>query len=92
MNPANLKTIYFLGIGGIGMSALAYYFLHKGYEVHGYDLTPSDITKQLSETGAIIHFDENVNKIPENIEFAVHTPAVCNTHAEYCFLTINFMG
>ncbi len=75
-----------MGIGGIGMSALAYYFLHKGYEVHGYDLTPSDITKQLSEAGAIIHFDENVNKIPENIEFAVHTPAVCNTHAEYCFL------
>ena len=51
------KRLYFLGIGGIGMSALAQYFLAEGDEVHGYDLTPSPITDMLTQKGAIIHFD-----------------------------------
>jgi len=77
------KRVYFLGIGGIGMSALAYYFLQKEYDIYGYDLTPSEITTKLIEAGAKIHFDENIEQIPENIEFVVHTPAVSTTFSEY---------
>ena len=53
------KTINFLGIGGIGMSALARYFLQAGNHIYGYDLTPSDITAHLEELGATIHYEEN---------------------------------
>jgi UDP-N-acetylmuramate--alanine ligase len=77
------KKIYFLGIGGIGMSALAYYFLQKEYEIYGYDLTPSDITTRLIEDGVHIHFEEKIEEIPENIEFVIHTPAVSTEHAAY---------
>lgn len=77
------KAIYFLGIGGIGMSALAQYFIAEGAHVYGYDLTPSPITEMLSRKGAIIHYDENCEKIPAHIDFVVHTPAVSTQHAEY---------
>ena len=52
MNLDNIKSVYFVGIGGIGMSAIARYFLHKGMTVGGYDKTPSDLTKKLQEEGA----------------------------------------
>ena len=77
------KRLYFLGIGGIGMSALAQYFLAEGDEVYGYDLTPSPITDMLTEKGAVIHFDDNVEKIPADLDFAVYTPAVPRTNAEF---------
>ncbi|MCR4964484.1 MAG: UDP-N-acetylmuramate--L-alanine ligase [Bacteroidales bacterium] len=77
------KTIYFLGIGGIGMSALAQYYLHQGAEVHGYDLTPSPITEHLTEMGAKIHYDENCSKIPAHVDLVIYTPAVPKSHAEY---------
>ena len=76
------KTIYFLGIGGIGMSALARYFLQAGNEIYGYDLTPSDITAALTKMGAKIHYEEDVNFIPEHVDFVVYTPAVPKTHRE----------
>ena len=79
------KTIYFLGIGGIGMSALARYFLQAGNRIYGYDLTPSDITAHLSEMGAKIHYEEDVKAIPEQVDFVVYTPAVPKTHQEYIF-------
>lgn len=79
------KTIYFLGIGGIGMSALARYFLQEGNMVYGYDLTPSDITASLAEMGAIIHYEEDITAIPEQVDFVVYTPAVPKTHQEYIF-------
>ena len=83
MTINELKAVYFLGIGGIGMSALARYFINTGVGVYGYDLTPTDITDNLAREGAIIHFDENISKIPENIDLVIHTPAVNKQHAEY---------
>lgn len=77
------KRLYFLGIGGIGMSALAQYFLAEGDEVYGYDLTPSPITDMLMQKGAVIHFDDNVDKIPSGLDFAVYTPAVPRTNAVF---------
>lgn len=77
------KTIYFLGIGGIGMSALAHYYLIQGDKVFGYDRTPSPITEKLEQEGAIIHFDENVKAIPTEVTFVVRTPAVSCEHLEY---------
>lgn len=77
------KDIYFLGIGGIGMSALARYFHQSGNRVYGYDLTPSAITQQLSNSGINIHYDENIDKLPEHVDFVIYTPAVPQTHLEY---------
>ena len=77
------KTLYFLGIGGIGMSALAQYYLHQGANVHGYDLTPSPITERLAQLGAVIHYNEDCSKIPAHVDMVVVTPAVPKEHAEY---------
>lgn len=85
MNIAFVKSVYFLGIGGIGMSAIARYFLSKGIKVYGYDLTPSSITDGLEAAGATIHFDENIDAIPHDIDLVVHTPAVSRTHKEYVY-------
>ena len=79
------KTIYFLGIGGIGMSALARYFLQAGNEIYGYDLTPSDITAALMNMGAKIHYEEDIKAIPEQVDFVVYTPAVPKTHQGYLY-------
>ncbi len=81
-------NIYFLGIGGIGMSALARYFLHEGRRVAGYDRTPSALTKALEAEGAAIHYEEDVRLIPEAFldpatTMVVYTPAVPRDHAEY---------
>lgn len=79
----SINTIYFLGIGGIGMSALAFFFLEKKKKVYGYDLTPTSITEELMSHGAIVHFDENINAIPKNVDLVVYTPAVTEEHKEY---------
>ncbi|MBQ3844958.1 MAG: UDP-N-acetylmuramate--L-alanine ligase [Bacteroidales bacterium] len=68
--------LYFLGIGGIGMSALARYFKAKGYEVAGYDRTPSPLTHCLENEGISIHYVDDPSLIPENIELVVLTPAI----------------
>ena len=80
-------NIYFLGIGGIGMSALARYFLHEGRRVAGYDRTPSALTEALEAEGAAIHYEEDVRLIPEAFldpatTMVVYTPAVPRDHAE----------
>ncbi|MBQ0016071.1 MAG: UDP-N-acetylmuramate--L-alanine ligase [Bacteroidales bacterium] len=67
---------YFLGIGGIGMSALARYFKLMGNEVCGYDLTPSPLTKALEQEGIDIHYDDNPECIPSHVDLCVYTPAV----------------
>ena len=81
-------NIYFLGIGGIGMSALARYSLHEGRRVAGYDRTPSALTEALEAEGAAIHYEEDVWLIPEAFldpatTMVVYTPAVPRDHAEY---------
>ncbi|MDR1345741.1 MAG: UDP-N-acetylmuramate--L-alanine ligase [Bacteroidales bacterium] len=83
------KRVYFLGIGGIGMSALARYCLQAGKEVYGYDLTPTSLTDELQKAGAHIHYEELPELIPEKIDFAVYTPAVSVDHAEYQYFVRN---
>lgn len=78
--------LYFLGIGGIGMSALARYFKAKGYEVAGYDRTPSPLTHRLEDEGISIHYVDDPSLIPENIEFVVLTPAIPANSLELNYL------
>ena len=77
---------YFLGIGGIGMSALARFFNQKGDKVCGYDRTPSALTDQLISEGIDIHFEDNPGLIPTDVDLAVYTPAVPTTTAEFEYL------
>lgn len=76
MKSGEGHTIYFLGIGGIGMSALARYYHSEGYSVAGYDRTPSPLTKQLENEGMAIHYEDNPALLPALIDFVVYTPAV----------------
>lgn len=85
-NLDNIRQIYFLGIGGIGMSALARYFHHRGVKVTGYDRTPSALTDELQREGIEISFDENPAFIPEQIDLVVYTPAIPATHAGMAYL------
>ncbi len=78
----DIKKIYFIGIGGIGMSALARYFNLHGAEVHGYDRTATDLTKDLEQEGMHIHYEDEINYIPENVDLVVFTPAVPSDHSE----------
>ncbi len=84
------KNIYFLGIGGIGMSALARYFLHEGHAVAGYDRTRTHLTDELAAEGASIHYEDDVRLIPEAFldparTIVVYTPAVPQEHGEFCY-------
>ena len=82
-----IQRIYFIGIGGIGMSALARYFLHEGREVAGYDRTQSALTEALAAEGAAIHYTDDTAAIPAPFReregtVVVYTPAVPDDHAE----------
>lgn len=81
----NIKKIYFIGIGGIGMSALARYFNHKGCVVSGYDKTPTPLTIELENSGIAIHYEENVDLIPKDADAVVYTPAIPAAHAELVY-------
>ena len=72
------KNVYFIGIGGIGMSALARYYKSKGFKVSGYDRTPSEITAALMEEGIGVHYEDNVDFVPKDVEntLVVYTPAI----------------
>ncbi len=76
MNTGEGHTIYFLGIGGIGMSALARYYHSQGFTIAGYDRTPSPLTKQLENEGMAIHYEDNPDKLPALIEIVIYTPAI----------------
>lgn len=94
MEISNIKAVYFIGIGGIGMSAIARYFLNKGIVVGGYDRTPSDLTKKLEEEGAQIHYEENMELVPQACKekettLVVYTPAIPATHKELVFFKEN---
>ena len=86
----NIQAVYFIGAGGIGMSALVRYYLSKGKTVGGYDKTPTALTEQLNQEGAEIHYEDNVALIPDiykNKEqtLIVLTPAVPQDHSELCY-------
>lgn len=79
-------NVYFLGIGGIGMSALARYLYQKKCKVSGYDKTPSPLTKQLEEEGIVIHYEDNPELIPSDIDLVVYTPAIPKDSLEFNYL------
>ena len=87
MNLNQIHNVFFIGIGGIGMSALARYFQNIGKQVSGYDKTPSVLTNELIENGISIHYEDSIDLIPQ--DFLVHntlvivTPAVPRTHSQW---------
>jgi UDP-N-acetylmuramate--alanine ligase len=81
-----LNTIYFLGIGGIGMSALARYFKVQGVDIHGYDRTPSQLSRELEAEGMKIHYQENPAMIPEQTDLVIYTPAIPQNNAEWIYI------
>jgi UDP-N-acetylmuramate--alanine ligase len=85
LSVKDIQTVYFIGVGGIGMSALARYFLSLGKQVSGYDKTPTPLTKALEAEGVELHYEENISLIPKNAELVVYTPAVPAGHAELVF-------
>ena len=94
MNLKTIHNVYFIGIGGIGMSALARYFKANGKEVAGYDKTATDITKDLEELGIPIHFNDAIQNIPKeflspNETLVIYTPAIPKNHTEYTYLKDN---
>ncbi len=81
--------IYFLGIGGIGMSALARYFKSIGVKVSGYDKTPTPLTQQLMAEGINIHFEDSTELIDKSVQLVVYTPAIPKNHKELNFYQQN---
>ena len=81
-------NIYFIGIGGIGMSAIARYYHQKGLKVTGYDKTPSELTQALEEEGIEVHYEDNIEFIPKNIEetLVVYTPAIPKDMGELVYV------
>ena len=89
-----MKSVYFIGAGGIGMSALVRYYLAKGLNVGGYDKTPSDLTEQLIKEGAQIHYEDNISAVPECFKqkddtLVVYTPAIPAEHGELVYFQTN---
>ena len=89
MNLNSIHTIYFVGIGGIGMSALARYFNRRGIAVFGYDKTKTLLTRKLEAEGMTIHYEDNVKLIPKNIDLVVFTPAIPSDHQELNYFLTN---
>ena len=94
MELKDIKSVYFIGAGGIGMSAIARYFLAKGLVVAGYDKTATPLTRQLEKEGMSIHYEENIDLIPDGCKdktscLVVYTPAIPAEHKELCFFQEN---
>lgn len=90
MELKDIKAVYFIGAGGIGMSAIARYFIHKGMVVAGYDKTPSELTRRLEKEGMLIHYEDSVDEIPHACKkpastLVVYTPAIPADHKELTF-------
>lgn len=97
MGLEKIQRVYFIGIGGIGMSALARYFIAGGFDTAGYDRTETGLTGQLSSEGSLIHYEDNIEMIPENYRdrdkkseiLVIYTPAVPDTHSELRYFREN---
>ncbi|MBO5538833.1 MAG: UDP-N-acetylmuramate--L-alanine ligase [Prevotella sp.] len=90
MNISQIRAVYFIGIGGIGMSAIARYFLRRGQVVAGYDRTSCPLTQQMEKEGMLIHYEENIDEIPHvctkpETTLVVYTPAVPADHKELAY-------
>lgn len=88
---SDYKNIYFIGIGGIGMSAIARYYNAKGYAVSGYDKTPSPLTEALEAEGINVHYDDDCSYVPKDVEstLVVYTPAVPQDMGELVYVLNN---
>lgn len=80
-----LNEVYFIGIGGIGMSAIARFFHAGGVKVSGYDKTPTVLTNELEASGVAVHYEENVELVPKNPDLVVYTPAIPAEHKELVY-------
>ncbi len=94
MEIEDIKAVYFVGAGGIGMSAIARYFLNKKLVVAGYDKTPTNLTHNLEDEGMLIHYEEDINLIPEACKNAmstlvIYTPAIPAEHKELTYFREN---
>ncbi|MCH2034837.1 MAG: UDP-N-acetylmuramate--L-alanine ligase [Tenacibaculum sp.] len=94
MDLKNIHNVYFIGIGGIGMSALARYFFNNNKKVAGYDKTPTPLTKELEDLGIEIHYDDNLSLVSQNFlnkeySIVVYTPAIPNSHKELSYFLQN---
>ena len=94
MDVNTIKAVYFIGAGGIGMSALVRYFLSKGKKVGGYDKTPTELTHKLQDEGANIHYEENISLIPDicrnpETTLVIYTPAIPAEHKELKYFQAN---
>ncbi len=89
INISSIKSIYFIGIGGIGMSAIARYFHFLGKKVSGYDRAVTSLTEQLENEGIQIHYEDNVALAPKDADVVVYTPAIPNDHQELRFYQSN---
>ena len=94
MEIKDIKAVYFVGAGGIGMSAVARYFIRKGVVVAGYDKTPSALTHQLEREGALVHYEENIDEIPHACRdpkscLVIYTPAIPANHKELAYFRAN---
>ena len=94
MEAKNIKAVYFIGAGGIGMSAIARYFISRGLVVAGYDKTPTELTRRLEKEGMLIHYEENVDEIPHACKkpescLVVYTPAIPDEHQELQYFRAN---
>lgn len=84
-----MSEVYFIGIGGIGMSAIARFFHAGGIKVSGYDKTPTELTKELEASGIAVHYEENIDLIPKKVDLVVYTPAIPEEHKELVFYRTN---
>ena len=82
-------VVYFIGIGGIGMSAVARYFSSNGIKVSGYDKTPTALTEKLQKEGIDVHYEDNTALIPKNADLVVYTPAIPKEHKELVYFQEN---
>ena len=94
MEFKDIKAVYFIGAGGIGMSAIARYFIKKGLVVGGYDKTPSELTRRLEKEGMLIHYEENIDEIPHACKkkescLIIYTPAIPENHKELQYFRAN---
>ena len=90
MEAKDIRAVYFIGAGGIGMSAIARYFIRRGLVVAGYDKTPTELTRRLEKEGMLLHYEENIDEIPHTCKnpercLVIYTPAVPADHKELVY-------
>src|SRR4029079_6350548 len=86
---SKMNEVYFIGIGGIGMSAIARFFHSGGVKVSGYDKTPTVLTNELEPAGIAVHYEENVEIIPKKVDLVIYTPAIPAEHKELIYYREN---